>query len=179
MSNQSFIFVKIDKRFAPYVTELKHNIGDTYFYIDFGEDGFSPCVKESGESVGEIRFSKSGLREKVKVGYYTSDGLELDEEYMNANGMFWTKEQAEKWFAENVPAKPSFTRTEDVIWVEEGKLYTNSVRRMIVRNGKLCYQCEKAYQCFTEEEIGVKAFTDYLEAKAARDKQEAEKFHII
>lgn len=158
---------------------LEHSVGDRYWYIGFGEDGWTPELRESRDKIEKIVITQNG------VDYYAEDNFKMTDRSMKEDCLFWTKEEAEKWYSENIPETLAFKPDEELFYVLE-KPY--EVVILIVRishidgfctsNGKLVYRGNQVSEkygkpySFTAEDLGTKLFRTYEEADKKRKELE-------
>ena len=161
--------------------KLEHSIGDKPYYISFDEDGWTPKIKEARyDSVNEIHISKKGVK------YLNSDGTEINGK---DKGVFWTKEEAEIWFKENIPEKLLYQPNDEAFYVEDGKIHTmyaDMLDGLAVADGKLVYVFwDNHKSLFVNEEREITyindkriepmpAYDTYKEAKKALNEKEME-----
>lgn len=156
---------------------LEHNIGDRYWYIGFGKDGWTPKVCKSKDSIEKIEMTKDG------VAYFASDGFRMSEKAMEATTTFWTKEEAEKWFSENIPEQLAFKPNEEFFFVLEKpyEVVIEIVRMsktdgLYINGDELLYTAERISDgysyYFDAEDLGTKLFRTYEEADKKRKELE-------
>lgn len=151
---------------------LEHAIGDHYWYISFGEDGWTPEVRESKGSIEKIEINKYG-----NVIYYAEDNFKMFDENMKKYALFWTKEEADKWFSENIPETLVFKPNEELFYVLEKpyEVIILNVRMLetdglCIENGRFVYCAKQITErygngySFTAEDLGTTLFRTYEEA---------------
>lgn len=150
---------------------LTHKIGDRPFVIEFGIDGFTPCVKQCACGIDKITITAEG------VLYQGNDNFIFDGTTRPTDKCeyaFWSEKEAKEWLESNLPEKHSFnSENREFFRVYDGILEKDTVRTMTIQNGKIGYLPSKAYKFFTEEDIGKNVFFTYEEAKEVRDVIEA------
>ena len=158
---------------------LEHSVGDHYYYIGFGEDGWTPEVRKSRDKIEKIVITKNG------VDYYASDDFKMSDKNMKAYCLFWTKKEAEKWFAKNIPETLAFKPNEELFYVirkfDEYIILIvrmSSIDGLCTNNGKLVYCGNQVtekfgeHYSFTAEDLGTTLFRTYEEADKKRKELE-------
>ena len=147
----------------------EHNIGDHWYMVDFTNNGFTPFVRKSFNTVEGIRISKTG-----RVTYYDDCEYELNDKKFKERGLFWTEKEANKWIEENVPKNPKITERTYIFVVNDFTIERQYVESMKYANGAFRYKVTGENWLISEEDFGKTVFFTYEEAKVVRDKFEAE-----
>ncbi|MBR0542486.1 MAG: hypothetical protein IJK26_09855 [Clostridia bacterium] len=176
MSTKSVISITINGE------EIKHQIGDNMYSIEFDKKKFSLCVKELPYDIDRIEITSDGIR------YYDDEGILRDSTNSrdrnncgnNCELYFWSKQEAEEWLKSHLPEKQTFKKVDEKAFIiRDGCLVLARTSDMRIVDGKIGYGAYyiKDGVCryagfFTEEDIGKTVFFTYEEAKNVRDEIE-------
>lgn len=117
--------------------KIEHLPGDSLYYVWFGSETGKPSVRDS-LSIGKIEIDEDG-----QIQYYDSDGTHLSPESMMDAGIFWTREEAEKYLSENFHGGIPLYQPYDEIFMLKGEdiipLKLKWADFLLVKDGKVVY----------------------------------------